>query len=213
MSDRRKHVGSGSRGKGTPMKVRARPPGKREQDPTAISTRVVPRLPRDAGWPQPLGAPSPPPPRELGPNGTPATGARLNLHPSVCSIPEPQSRGSAPRRQRPNPCPHVTASSDLAPERAADSRSHGTGQGDERRGGEPDAGQAWRDPSPTQRGEAQALVGTKAMLGPTVELADPSQRGGSAQHATVVTPHWWPRRAEEWWWLWVLVPQGTLLDP
>ena len=35
------------------------------------------------------------------------------------------------------------------------------------------------------------------MLSPTAGPADPSRRGGSAQHATVVTPHRWPLHAEE----------------
>lgn len=204
--DGRQRVGSVSGERGAPTKARAGPPGKRARDPTATSTRAVPQRPATPAGLSTLGAPPlrEPGPTPLGPNptGPPATGA-----PS-----EPPTRppgpsrnhdpgGSAPRRERPDPCPHVTAGSDSARERAtADSRSLGTGQETRAREGAaaralarerprarsqrtrephaPDAGQARRDPPPTRRGEAQAAVGKRATLGPTAGPADPSQKRG-----------------------------------
>ncbi|XP_059003420.1 collagen alpha-1(I) chain-like [Mustela lutreola] len=84
--------------------------------------------------------------------------------------------GSAPRRERPDPWPHVTAGGHSARERAADTAARtATGQETHGRGGVatharthslartrephvPDVGQARRDPPPTRRGEAQAAA-------------------------------------------------------
>ncbi|XP_044092166.1 nascent polypeptide-associated complex subunit alpha, muscle-specific form-like, partial [Neovison vison] len=212
-------VRSGSGGKGAPTKARAGPPGKRARDPTATSTRAVPRRPGTPASLSTLGAP--PPPREPGPtplgpahpHGTPAAGARFKP-PPVCLVhPGTTTRGEAPPGESgPDPCPDVTAGGHSTGAGSRRSRSHGNRAGDARPRGSgharthshatrephvPDASQARRDPPPTRRGEAQAAVGKRATLGPTAGPADPSQRGGSAQHATVVTPHRWPLRAEE----------------
>lgn len=81
-------VRSGSGGKGAPTKARAGPPGKRARDPTATSTRAVPRRPGTPASLSTLGAP--PPPREPGPTplgptptGPPPQGPVLNLRPSA----------------------------------------------------------------------------------------------------------------------------------
>nr|XP_025718387.1 serine/arginine repetitive matrix protein 1-like [Callorhinus ursinus] len=116
--------------------------------------------------------------------------------PSVQSIPGSRDpEGSAPRRERPDPCPATpppAATRDGSGR--ADSRSRGTGRrgargrppspsGDthtreaaaaralatrtrESPAHAPDAGQAQRDPPPTRRGEAQAAVGKERRSAP-----------------------------------------------
>lgn len=184
------------RGKGAPTKARAGPPGKRARDPTATSTRAVPRRPETPAGLSTLGAPPRPRtgPHNAGaePHGTPATGARLNLHPSAWSVPEPRPGGKRPQARAARPVPTRHRRRRPGPGAGtADSRSHGTGQETHGREGvaaralartrephAPDAGQARRDPPPTRRGEAQAAVGKRATLGPTAGPADPSRRGG-----------------------------------
>ncbi|XP_064438326.1 proline-rich proteoglycan 2-like, partial [Mirounga angustirostris] len=220
--------GRAGSGKGAPTKTQAGPPGKRARDPTATSTRAVPRRPGR----QPASAPlahlttnrAPhcwgPTPREPPPPRGPVLNLRLS-GPSRKSRPwgEAPPGESGPTRAR-----HATASGDSGRERAGrqplarhgeagragappeplerqrheegrpPARSHARGSPHA-----PDAGQARRDPPPTRRGEAQAAVGKERRSAPTAGPAesDPSQRGSSAQHATVVTPHRWPLRAEE----------------
>lgn len=103
----------------------------------------------------------------------------------------PLGTGAGSRRSR----SHGNRAGDARPRGSGHARTHALAR--TREPHVPDASQARRDPPPTRRGEAQAAVGKRATLGPTAGPADPSQRGGSAQHATVVTPHRWPLRAEE----------------
>ena len=118
--------GTGS-GKGAPTETRAGPPGKHARDPTATSTRAVPRRPRR----QPASAPlaslptSQAPPTTHGAgvrtHGTPAAGARLQP-PSVRSIPEPRPREAPPKARRgPDPRPRATRQRQ-SPEREAGGR-------------------------------------------------------------------------------------------
>ncbi|XP_032702654.1 collagen alpha-1(I) chain-like [Lontra canadensis] len=177
--------------------------GKRARDPTATSTRAVPRRPGTPAGLSTLGAPPhrEPGPTPLGPNptGAPPQGARLNPQPVRLVRPGTTTRGKRPQARAARPVPTRHRRRRLGPGAGtADSRSHGTGQEMHDREGvaaralartrephAPDAGQARRDPPPTGRGEAQAAVGKRATLGPTAGPADPSRRGGSAQHATV----------------------------
>lgn len=166
------------------------------------------------------------PPR-LGPKPhvTPAAGAHLNLRPSVRSIPESRPRGKQPpgesgptRAHTPPPVATRDGSGRETAARAA--RGGGT------RGGAPPLGRhgtarerphahahartrtharaprTGRRPgpagsSPDSEGGGAGRGRQRAVLSPTAGPADPSRRGGSAQHATVVTPHRWPLHAEE----------------
>lgn len=156
---------------------------------------------------------------------TPAAGAHLNLRPSVRSIPESRPRGKQPpgesgptRAHTPPPVATRDGSGRETAARAA--RGGGT------RGGAPPLGRhgtarerphahahartrtharaprTGRRPgpagsSPDSEGGGAGRGRQRAVLSPTAGPADPSRRGGSAQHATVVTPHRWPLHAEE----------------
>lgn len=156
---------------------------------------------------------------------TPAAGAHLSLRPSVRSIPESRPRGKQPpgesgptRAHTPPPVATRDGSGRETAARAA--RGGGT------RGGAPPLGRhgtarerphahahartrtharaprTGRRPgpagsSPDSEGGGAGRGRQRAVLSPTAGPADPSRRGGSAQHATVVTPHRWPLHAEE----------------
>lgn len=217
--------GSGSGEGRAPTKTRTGPPGKRARDPTATSMRAVPRRPGRRPASAPLAGPPPrePGPTTAGtqkPHVTPAAGAQQNLRPSVWSIPESRPRGSNPQARAARPVParhprrqlgtgaggrqplarHGEAGRAGAPHPSGDTAPRGSGRTRTRtHAGAPRAG---RRPgpagsSPDSEGGGAGRGRQRAALGPAAGPADPSRRGGSAQHATVVTPHRWPLRAEE----------------
>lgn len=187
--------------------------------------RAVPRRPGRRPASAPLAGPAPrePGPTTAGtqkPHVTPAAGAQLNLRPSVWSIPESRPRGSNPQARAARPVParhprrqlgtgaggrqplarHGEAGRAGAPHPSGDTAPRGSGRTRTRtHAGTPRAG---RRPgpagsSPDSEGGGAGRGRQRAALGPTAGPAGPSRRGGSAQHATVVTPHRWPLRAEE----------------
>lgn len=161
--DGRQRVGSGSGGgKGAPTKARAGPPGKRARDPTATSTRAVPRRPGTPAGLSTLGAPSPaknraptrPPPRG-GPSEPPSV--RL-LHPGATT------RGKRPqaRAARPVPARHPR-------------RRLGTGAG----GRQPLARRRARRRTPRGSGRARARSRTRTHAGAPRARRRPGPAGSS----------------------------------
>ena len=213
--------GTGS-GKGAPTETRAGPPGKHARDPTATSTRAVPRRPRR----QPASAPlaslptSQAPPhnaRRWGPDprdprrGSPSPTSIRSVHPGATpqgSASQSQARPRpAPARHPPAAKPGTGGGRETAAARAAqggagragapqaprDTHRHGRGGGTPRacarartphargtRATAPDTGQAWRDPPPTQRGEAQAAVGEERRSAPPRGRQTSSRAGEKA---------------------------------
>jgi len=200
---RRKHSGRGpgarggrtGSGKGAPTKTQAGPPGKRARDPTATSTRAVPRRPGRQPASAPLASlPTNRAPHRCGPDPRepPPRGPVLNLRPSgpsrkVATLEKrPQARAARPVPGTPPP------SGDSGRERAGRQplarhgeagragappeplgRQHREGAAARalartrtREPHAPDAGQARRDPPPTRRGEAQAAVGKERRSAP-----------------------------------------------
>lgn len=149
-------------GKGAPTKARAGPPGKRARDPTATSTRAVPRRPGTPAGLSTLGAPSPaknraptrPPPRG-GPSEPPSV--RL-LHPGATT------RGKRPqaRAARPVPARHPR-------------RRLGTGAG----GRQPLARRRARRRTPRGSGRARARSRTRTHAGAPRARRRPGPAGSS----------------------------------